>query len=111
VGLLLVITGVLLLISGGVKARAATRAHMGVPLLSLLELFTGVAVSLLAMAGPAAAGAARLLVPLGVLLVVASSLIFSAQHRELRRRRSLTEAKRLESYVKYFSRADEIDPD
>lgn len=105
----MVMTGVLLLVSGGVKIRAGARARMGVPLLSLLELFTGVAVGLLAMVGPAAVGAARLLVPLGVFLVVASSLVFSAQHREVRQRRARTEAKRLESYVKYFSKVDDID--
>lgn len=108
---LLLLTGALVALSGGIKLRAAHRVGLGAQPLSLLELFVGLALAVLAMAGPAAAGAARLMVPMGLVLVVASSLLFSARHREARRRRALTEGKRLEAYVKYLSRADEIEGD
>jgi hypothetical protein len=108
---LLLLTGALVLLSGGIKLRAGRRVDLPVQPLSLLEVFVGLALCLLAMAGPAAAGAARLMVPMGVVLVIVSSLLFSARHREAQRRRALTEAKRLEAFVKYFSRVDDIEGD
>jgi len=104
---LLVLTGLLLLVSGAVKLRSGHRAGLGLQPLTLLELLSAGVLCLGAAAGLAAAPIAAVLVPMGTVLVVASSVHFWTRLSAHRRQREITEARRLETYVKYLSRADD----
>lgn len=119
-GAMLVATGLLLLGSAWAKWRAGTRMGTGVQPLTLLEILTGILALALSGAGPLGAGAARLLVPTGVLLLFVSSGVFFRRLRDERRRRALSESRRLEAFVKYLHQAqasdeeagdDELPPD
>jgi hypothetical protein len=94
------LTGVLLLGSGAVKVRAGSRIALPTQLLSIVELLMGVLAWVLAAAGASAAPLARWIVPLGVVLVVVSSLRFLNRHRALSDRRAATEARRLEAFLR-----------
>jgi hypothetical protein len=100
---LLVMTGVLLLVSGGVKVRSGLRAGLGVQPLTHLELLASVVWCFAAGGGLGASGAGIWFVPAGVLLVLASSVLFSLRMTEYRRRRAESEGSRLENYVNYLS--------
>jgi len=97
---LLVLTAILLVLSGAFKLRAAARGGIGLHLLSVLELLAGVGLVVRMTAPPvpveqgmgAAVGA--------VVLIVASSVHLARRLAGKRRLRGLTEARRLESYVK-----------
>lgn len=102
---LLLVTGLLLAGSVWAKWRAGKRMGTGVHPLTLLELVVGVAALGLSGAGPAAAGAGRLVVPAGVLLLFASSGVFALRLRDERRRRAHSESRRLEAYVRYLHTA------
>jgi uncharacterized membrane protein YqgA involved in biofilm formation len=100
---LLFMTGVLLLVSGGVKVRSGLRAGLGVQPLTYLELLASVLWCIAAAAGLGTSGAGIWFVPAGVLLVLASSVLFSLRMTEYRRRRAESEGSRLENYVNYLS--------
>jgi hypothetical protein len=100
---LLFMTGVLLLVSGGVKVRSGLRAGMGVQPLTYLELLASVLWCFAAGAGLGTSPAGIWFVPAGVLLVLASSVLSSMRMTEYRRRRVESEGSRLESYVKHLS--------
>jgi uncharacterized membrane protein YqgA involved in biofilm formation len=100
---LLFMTGVLLLVSGGVKVRSGLRAGLGVQPLTYLELLASVLSCIAAAAGLGTSGAGIWVVPAGVLLVLVSSVLFSMRLTEYRRRRAESEGSRLENYVKYMS--------
>jgi len=101
---LLLMTSVLLLVSGVSKVRVGARAGLGVPILALLELVSGVAGGGVAAVGLGETGAAPWLVPWGVFLVVASSIIFAVRLSAHRGKRAETEGGRLTMYVKHLSK-------
>lgn len=100
---LLALTAILLLVSGVVKLRAAARAEMGLHLFSLLELLCGVLLFAI-MATASLTGEQGLAVVIGATaLIVVSSFHLGARLKHQRRIRDLTEGRRLENYLKYFS--------
>ena len=101
---LLLMTSVLLLLSGAIKIRSGARAGPRIPILALLELLSGAAGGVVAVAGFGASGAAPWLVPWGVFLVVVSSTIFAVRLSAHGRHRAETEGGRLATYVKYLSK-------
>ena len=103
---LLLITSALLLVSGAVKVRSALRAGLGVPILSMLELFVAVVLTALAVAGLGGASGGSRLVPLGVALMLLSSAHFAMRASGLRRGRAESEGARLVTYVRFLSRTD-----
>ena len=108
---LLVLTGLLLLVSGGVKLRSGERARLGVQPLTLLELLAAGLLCLGAAGGLGAASISLVLVPACTGLVIVSSVHFWSRLRAHRRRRELTEARRLETYVRYLAGAEESERD
>jgi hypothetical protein len=111
--LLLFLSGILLVVSGGVKMHSGARARLGPQPLTLLELLAGGLLCVGASMGLATALLWLVFIPLGPVLVVGSSLHFWSRMSEHRRRRDVTEARRLETYVKYLAQAgtDEDPPD
>ena len=103
---LMLITSALLLASGAVKVRSSLRAGLGMPILSMTELFVAIALAALAGAGLGDASAGSRLVPLGVALMLISSTNFAVRVRGLRRERFESEGARLVTYVKFLSRTD-----
>ncbi len=103
---LLLVTSVLLLASGAVKVRSALRAGLGVPILSMLELFVAVVLTALAVTGFGDASPGTRLVPLGVALMLVSSATFARGASGLRRGRAESEGARLVTHVKFLSRTD-----
>ncbi len=103
---LLVLASLLLLASGLLKIKAASRVGMGVPILALVEILAGLAdVGALFLAGLTARQGLAILVG-SVLLVVVSSVQVGLEIRRRQRLRAASEGARLASYVKYFSRLD-----
>ena len=101
---LLVLTGLLLVASGGLKlVRAVGAGLQGLALLCVLELIGGVGLTFLTLASPPSAeGGFRLIAgAFGLLLV--SSLSYGFRLRAMRRRREASEGARLVTYVKYLS--------
>ncbi len=100
---LLWMTGLLLAASGLVKLRSGHRAGLGVHPLTVAELIAAFTWCWVAATGLGGTPGLAWLVPLGVVLVLASSALFSMRMREHRKRRAGSEARRLEVYVKYLS--------
>ena len=108
---LLVLTAILLVLSGAFKLRSAARGEVGLHLPSVLELLAGVGLMLRMTAPPvpveqgmgAAVGA--------VVLIVFSSVHLGRRLAHKRRLRGLTEGRRLENFVKLQTAlADESQP-
>jgi hypothetical protein len=104
---LLVLTAVLLVVSGVINLRAASRAGMSVHLFSLVELVGGLALAAVLLRGSLTPEQGLGAVLGAVLLIVGSSVHLGRRLRQLRKLRDLTEGRRLESYVKYLSEAPE----
>ena len=98
---LLLLTSVLLVLSGLIKIRSVARTGRGVPVVSLLEIAVAVGAAGLAFSGPSAAGAAAWVVPDGVLLVVLSSASHVHHMSVHRRMREESLGDRLATHVKY----------
>ena len=103
-GPLLVITGTLLAASGLIKVRSGLRAGVGVPGLAVVEILFGAGSGAIAIMGEPAVAVAGWFVPVGVGLVIVSSILFALKLGDARRRREVTEGKRLENFVKHLSR-------
>lgn len=100
---LLAITAILLLVSGTMKLRAAGRAKLGLHLFSLLEIMFGGLVLFLMISSPLTASQGFGVTVAGTTLIIISSLHLGSRLRHQRRIRDLSEGRRLENYVKYFS--------
>ena len=100
---LIALTAVLLLVSGVVKLRAAARAEVGLHLFSLLEILFGVLLFPVTAAMPLTGGQGLATVTGATALIVVSSFHLGARLKHQRRIRDLTEGRRLENYLKYFS--------
>ena len=101
---LLVLTALLLLGSGLLKARAAGRVGMGLPLLALAELLAGAGVLAAVLLAPLTAGQGLAVVVGSLALVVVSSLQVGLEVRRRQRVRTASEGARLANYVRYLSR-------
>ena len=102
---LLVITALLLLVSGLVKLHAAGRVGLGVTVLPLVEIVAGLGLlAPLMFAWRPAPRAGLFIVCGGVLLVLASSGWIGLSMARKRRSRDASEGARLATYVKYLSR-------
>ena len=96
----------LLLVSGLVKLRAGERAQLGLHLPSVLEALAALCIGGLAVTGSVTPARGLWATACAALLVVGSSLHLwrrLAARRELRER---TEARRLETFVRYLSESD-----
>ncbi|MDH5758982.1 MAG: hypothetical protein OEZ65_05285 [Gemmatimonadota bacterium] len=101
--LLFFLAGFLLLVSGIVKVRGATRVGREFPVIPLAEALVGVVLPFWALATAPGPGFG-LAVLLGALaLVLFSSAHHAAKIREATRRREDSEGARLQTYVKYYS--------
>ena len=96
---LLVLTSLLLVLSGGFKLRAGLRGAVGLHVPSLVEILAGVALVLRATAGGLTAGQGFAAVVGGVALILASSIHLGFGFRRTRRLRELTEGRRLANFV------------
>ncbi len=109
---LLLLTSVLLVLSGLIKIRSGARTGRGLPVVALLEIAVAVGAAGLAFSGPSAAGAAAWVVPAGVLLVVLSSASHVHHMSAHRRMREESLGDRLATHVKYpVGRGGESDPE
>jgi len=97
---LLVLTALLLVVSGVIKLRAGGRAEIGLHPLSLIELVAGVGLMVRVIAGSVTAGQGMGAAVGAVVLIVVSSLHLGRRLAHKRRLRDLTEGRRLESFVK-----------
>ena len=100
---LLILTAILLAVSGAFKLRAAARAELGLHSFSLLELVAAVALMVLTMAASLSAEQGFGAVVAAVVLIVVSSWHLGKSLGRRRRLRGLTEGRRLETYVKYMA--------
>lgn len=105
---LLFSVAVLLVVSGAVKARAASRLGLGPPILALIELFVALMLAAVAVSGVLGGVLGPWLAMAGVALVLGSSVRHALAVRDQRRRREASEARRLESYLS-VARARESD--
>lgn len=96
---LLFSVAVLLVVSGAVKARSASRLGLGPPILALTELFVAVILAAVAVSGAFGAVLGPWLAMAGVALVLGSSVRHALAVRDKRRRRDASEARRLEVYL------------
>ena len=106
---LLAITCALLVVSAGLKVRSGLRVGLGIDVLTIAELLFGGVVGFAAL-GSAAGGATPLIAwmaPAGVFVVLASTASFGLKLKAFRERREALQAERLETYVKYFHKADD----
>ncbi len=99
----------ILLASGGVKLRAAKRAHLGGHLPSMLELVFGAGFAYLAVRGAFSPGSGLWASLVAGVLVVASSVHLSRYLAEERARRQRSEGYRLEAFLRH-QLGDEMDP-
>lgn len=106
---LIVMTGFLLVVSGGLKVRAAGRAGLGLPVLSLVELVAGVGLAFVPFVRPPGAGGGLWLIVGAVGFLLVSSVHQGLRLRDQRREREASEAGRLVTYVKYLSGSDPED--
>lgn len=97
---LLVLTALLLVLSGAFKLRAASRGGVGLHLLSVIELLGGVGLMLRMTAPPVPAEQGMAAAVGAVVLIVVSSVHLGRQLAHRRRLRDLTEGRRLENYLK-----------
>lgn len=105
---LLFSVAVLLVVSGAVKARSASRLGLGPPILALTELFAAVVLAAVAVSGALGGTLGPWLAMAGVVLVLGSSVRHALAVRDRRRHREATEARRLETYLR-VARARESD--
>ena len=105
--LLLFLTSALLAASGAMKLRSATRAGLGLPLLALVEMGCAVGLAVAALPGAVPPGVSRWGIPLGVTLVLVSSVRYSLRLRAARQSRADGEGGRLARYVKFLSQPDD----
>jgi fatty acid desaturase len=103
---LLFSVAVLLVVSGAVKARSASRLGLGPPVLALTELFAAVVLAAIAVSGMLGAVLGPWLAMAGIALVLGSSVRHALAVRDRRRRREASEGRRLEAYLR-VARAQE----
>ena len=103
---LLVITALLLLSSGLVKVRAASRVEMGLPILALAELLAGLGIFGVAFFVDLTGLQGMLVLVGSVALVVVSSLQVGLEVRRRQRLRAASEGARLANFLKHRSRLD-----
>jgi hypothetical protein len=97
---LLVLTAILLVLSGAFKLRAAARGEVGLHLPSVLELLGGVGLLLRMTAPPVPVEQGMAAAVGAVVLIVFSSVHLSRRLADKRRLRGLTEGRRLQNFVK-----------
>lgn len=102
--LLLSCAALLLLVSGPITLRAASRVGMGVPVLALAELLAGFAVLGAVFLEGLAAGPGLAILVGSAVLVVVSSVRVGLEVRRRQRLRAASEGARLATHVKYLSR-------
>ena len=100
---LLVLASLLLVGSGAVKIRAAGRAKLGLPMLSLLEVVGGIALVGVAATRPPAVDVGFRYVVGAVALVLVSSIAMGMRLSAGRREQEESEGARLITYVRYLS--------
>lgn len=103
---LLVLAGLLLVVSGALKARLAGRAGLGFPLLPLAELITGAALMLISFARPLSPDAGLRLVVGSLVLLMVSTVRQGMVLGRAREERRASEGARLVTFVKYLSKSD-----
>jgi len=111
VTILLTLTGLLVGVSGVLKARAGLRIGLGVDVFTITEILFALVLAM-ATAGAATLGTAASfgwMIPTSVVLVLVSTTVFGFKMRAYRLHREELEARRLESYVKYFHKIDKGD--
>ena len=101
---LLVLTSLLLLASGLLKIKAASRVGMGMPVLALAELLAGLAIPACVFVVELTAGQGLAILLASTLLVIVSSIQVGLEVRRRQRLRAASEGARLASYVRYLSR-------
>ncbi|MDA0329906.1 MAG: hypothetical protein O2958_12975 [Gemmatimonadetes bacterium] len=99
--LLLFLTGAMLAVSGGVKLKAMSKAGLGLAPLALLEMIAAVALAGSSVSDTFAVPGMRWAVPLGVLLLLVSSVSHALRLKQHRQRRAETEGGRLQNFLKY----------
>lgn len=104
---LLVLAGLLLVASGILKLRAAQRGKLGIPVLSLVEAFAGLALCFMSFANPPSVDVGFRLVLGAIALVLVSSGGMAMKLSAARRKRDDSEGVRLRTYVKYISRRND----
>ena len=97
---LLVLTAILLVVSGAFKLRAAARGEIGLHLPSVLELLGGVGLLLRMTAPPVPVEQGMAAAVGAVVLIVVSSVHLGRRLAHKRRLRGLTEGRRLQNFVK-----------
>lgn len=101
---LIVLTGFLLVVSGGVKlVRAAKARLLGLAIVSLGELVVGTAVAAVAFGSPLTPEAGLRLIGGAVGLMLVSSVWYGFRLSALRKQREASEGSRLVTYVRYLS--------
>ena len=104
---LLFVTAAFIAVSGGLKLRSTARAGLGYSPLAVLEMATALGLALLVLPGPlTGTEVERWAVPVGVVILVVSSVEHALRLRAYRRSRAETEGGRLATYVKYLSEVD-----
>ena len=103
---LLVLASLLLLASGLIKIKTASRVGMGVPVLALAELLAGLAIFGVVFIEDFTAVQGLVILVGSVLLVVVSSVQVGMEVRRRQRLRAASEGARLASRLKYLSRLD-----
>ncbi len=101
--ILLVTTGMLLILSAGLKVRTASKAGLGLPLLLLVEIAAGIALPVVSVAVPPTPQGGFRMILTALALIVVSSVALSLRVRALARDREASEGARLVTYVKYLS--------
>ena len=96
---LLVLTALLLFLSGAFKLRAAARGQIGVHLPSVIELLGGVGLILRMTAPPVPVEQGMAAAVGAVVLIVVSSVHLGRRFAHKRRLRELTEGRRLENFL------------
>ena len=97
----------MLVASGVVKLRAAERAKLGVPILSIVEAFAGLGLCVLVFMRPPDVDVGFRLVIGAIALVLASSGGMAMKLAGQRKQREDSEGVRLMTYVKYISRRND----
>ena len=104
---LLFVTAALIAVSGGLKLRSTARVGLGYSPLALLEMAVALGLALLVLPGPLTGTALeRWAVPVGIVVLIVSSVEHAFRLRAYRRSRAETEGGRLATYVKYLSEVD-----
>jgi heme A synthase len=101
---LLLVTGVLLLISGLLSLRSGTRLGALVPTLALAQIVVGASAFMGGLVVRLTGSWGLTVTVSSLVLMLASALWHAARLREARRIRNHSEGARLATYVKYLSR-------